>query len=195
MTHLEQSACRTVAGLLFALGLLCPAQQVRADAPFQFAVPNFRAPRDPAVSGIRLSIIHGENQRQSGLDLGVLSMSKTGNLSGLAIIAGLSRVTGDMSGGVALSAVNWHSGRDSGVNGAFVNHLNNSDGAFNVGFVTIATGNTAVDLGGFNMSRSSRAQIGFLNVTDRITGFQFGFLNLAKNGFLPIFPVINFPKN
>ena len=71
--------------------------------------------------------------------------------------------------------------------------LNDAQGAFNLGFVNVAKGGTAFDLGGFNMSRSSTAQIGFLNITDRIESFQFGFLNIAENGFLPVFPIVNFP--
>jgi hypothetical protein len=44
------------------------------------------------------------------------------------------------------------------------------------------------------MSRRSLVQLGFLNVTNEIRSFQFGSLNIATNGFLPVFPVINFPK-
>jgi len=80
------------------------------------------------------------------------------------------------------------------VNGAFINLLNDANGAFNTGFVIFARGATSVDLGGVNMSKSSTAQIGFLNITDQLESFQFGFLNMAKNGFLPMFPVFNFPK-
>lgn len=173
---------------------LFAASGAYAQAAFQFSVPNARFPDNPHVSGLRLSVLYGKNQSQRGIDFGVLSMSETSKLSGLALVAGLGKVTGEMSSGVALSAVNWHTGRDSGVNGAFVNIVNDTQRAFNVGFVNVAQGATKVDLGGFNMSRTSTAQIGFLNVTDRLEGFQFGFLNLAKNGFLPIFPVINFPK-
>ena len=52
-----------------------------------------------------------------------------------------------------------------------------------------------VDVGGFNKSKSSTAQLGFINMTDEIKSFQLGFLNMAKNGFFPIFPFINFPKD
>lgn len=180
--------------LAAALVILLAAGSANGQAAFQFAVPNARFPNNPQVSGIRLSVIHGENQSQRGVDFGLLSMSETSRFSGLALVAGLHKVNSEMSGGVALSGVNWHTGRDSGVNGAFVNVVNDTANAFNVGFVTVAEGPTNVDLGGFNMSRKSTAQIGFLNITDEIRGFQFGFLNLAKNGFLPIFPVINFPK-
>ncbi len=177
-----------------AFALVFCASPAFAQAAFQFAAPNLQAPKNPDVSGMRLSFLHGENRSQRGLDLGLLSMSETSNLSGLALVAGVSRVTGQMSGAAAFSLVNWHSGSDSGMNGAFVNALNEAGEAFNLGFVTIANGATMVDFGGFNMSKRSTAQIGFLNVTDEIKSFQFGFLNMAKNGFFPIFPIVNFPK-
>lgn len=34
-----------------------------------------------------------------------------------------------------------------------------------------------------------------MNVAKRIEGVQIGLLNFAKNGFLPMFPFFNFPKN
>jgi hypothetical protein len=179
----------------FTLALVFFANQAYADVAFQFAAPNLRVPESSVVNGVRFSIIHGENQGQHGLDLGLLSMSETSSFSGLGLIFGISRVRREMSSGAAFSFVNWHSGRDSGMNGAFINILNNTENAFNLGFVTVAEGGTAVDLGGFNMSRSSTVQIGFINVTDRIKSFQFGFLNMAKNGFLPVFPIVNFPRN
>jgi len=185
---------RTTA-LLVALGLVLLASSAYAQAGFQLALPNVQLPPSQDVSGLRLSIIHGKNRSQRGLDLGLLSMSETANLSGLALIAGISRVTGDMSGGAAISLVNWHDGRDSGFNGAFINLLNDTPDTFNLGFVNIAERGTGFDLGGVNVSRHSTVQLGFVNVTDEIRSFQFGFLNLAKNGFLPIFPIFNFPAN
>lgn len=166
-----------------------------AETGFQFAAPNVRAPDDPSVNGMRFSLFHGKNQSMSGLDLGLLSVSETSKMSGLAMVAGVHKVTGAMSSGVAFSLMNYHTGRDEGVNGAFINLLNDASGAFNTGFVIIARGATSVDLGGVNMSKSSTAQIGFLNITDQLKSFQFGFLNMAKNGFLPMFPVFNFPQS
>lgn len=178
---------------LFALGLVCLAGPVYAQASFQFAAPDLNLPDRSDVSGIRISLLHGKNRSQRGLDLGLLSMSETSTFSGLGLIGGISRVTGNMEGGAALSFVNWHDGHDSGMNGAFINIVNDTRDAFNLGFVNVADNATSFDLGGFNMSRSSTAQVGFLNVTDRIESFQIGFLNMAKNGFLPVFPFVNFP--
>ena len=174
--------------------LLFLANVAFAETGFQFAAPNVNAPDDPDVSGMRFSFLYGKNQSMSGLDLGLLSMSETSKMSGLALVAGVHKVTGEMSSGVAFSLMNFHTGTDSGVNGAFINLLNDADGAFNIGFVIIARGATLVDLGGVNMSKSSTAQIGFLNITKKLKSFQFGFLNMAENGFLPMFPIFNFPK-
>lgn len=179
--------------ILCALLLVAPALAT-AETGFQLGVPNANVPSDPAVSGMRLSFIWGKNRSTRGLDFGIVSMAQTERLSGLALVAGVSRVTGEMDQGVALSLINFHSGRDSGMNGAFINVLNDADGAFTTGFVTIAQGETFVDLGGINVSDSSTAQIGFINVTKEIKSFQFGFINMAENGFLPIFPIFNFPK-
>jgi hypothetical protein len=165
-----------------------------AGAAFQFTVPGARMPDDPEVSGMRFSVIHGENQRMSGFDLGLLSLSETSRMSGLAMIAGVHKVSEEMSAGAAFSLVISHTGRDSGMNGGFITLVNDTEGAFNLGFVIIAQGATLVDLGGINVSKSSTAQIGFLNITKKLEAFQFGFLNMAENGFLPIFPVFNFPK-
>ena len=181
--------------LAFPLVPLFVAAAAFADTGFQFAVPNANLPRDPNVKGVRISFLRGENQSTRGLDFGILSLSETTHASGVAFIGGVHHVKQDMSGGAAFSLVNYHTGRDSGMNGGFINVLNDTSGAFNLGFITYAEGATLVDLGGINISRGSTVQIGFLNMTKHLKSFQFGFLNMAENGFLPIFPVFNFPKN
>src|SRR5262245_17951472 len=169
--------------LVFALVPLFVAGAALADTGFQFAVPNYNIPRDPNVKGVRISLLHGENQSTRGVDFGILSLSETSRASGVAFIGGVHSVKQAMSSGVAFSLVNYHTGSDSGMNGGFVNILNDTRGAFNLGFVTYAEGTTLVDLGGVNISRSSAVQVGFINVTDRLKSFQFGFLNMADNGF------------
>lgn len=181
-----------MSGLVSALAALLLAAPALADVGFQFAAPNLNAPPDPNVNGVRVSLLHGENQSVRGIDFGILSLSESVQCSGVSFIGGVHYVKQAMTGGVVFSVINYHTGRDAGVNAAFVNVLHDTSEAFNVGFITFADGPTGVDLGGVNVSRSSTAQIGFINVTDRIEGFQFGFLNVAANGFLPVFPVFNF---
>ena len=180
--------------ILVSFALLIHATLAYAETPFQFAALNYQAPRDPSVNGVRLSILRGKNQSVRGVDFGLVSVSETANLSGLGLVLGMGKVTGDMSGGAAISLVNVHGGRDTGLNAAFVNRLNSAEKAVNIGFVQIADGATMVDVGGLNVSARSTAQLGFVNVTEKITGFQFGFINIAGNGFLPVFPIVNFAK-
>jgi hypothetical protein len=175
--------------------LLVYSATASAETPFQFAAPNHQSPEDPNVNGVRISILHGENESVRGLDLGLLSLSETSDLSGLSLVLGMGKVTGAMSGGAAISLINLHTGSDAGLNAAFINRIHSAERAVDVGFVNIADGATMVDVGGLNVSDSSRVQLGFLNVTKKITGAQVGFLNIAENGFLPVFPIFNFPKN
>jgi len=180
--------------VLCFLLLIC-ANLASAETPFQFGVPGNNAPDDPDVDGIRLSIFHGKNRSVRGLDLGLLSLSETSNLSGVGLVLGMGKVTGDMSGGAAFSLINIHTGRDRGLNAALINRINSAESGVDVGFVNIADGATMLDVGGLNISDSSTTQLGFINLTKKITGFQFGFVNIAENGFLPVFPIFNFPKN
>ena len=179
--------------LALVLVALFVASAALAETPFQLGVPGANLPSDPDVRGVRFSLLHGENHSTRGLDFGILSLSETSRFSGVAFIGGVHYVTQEMSSGVVFSVMNYHTSRDSGMNGGFVNILQDTPGAFNLGFITIADGTTLVDLGGINISQSSTTQIGFVNVTTRLRAFQFGFLNIAENGFLPIFPVFNFP--
>ena len=181
--------------MILSLFLLICANVASAETPFQFAAPNHQSPQDPDVNGVRFSILHGKNQSVRGLDLGLLSLSETSNLSGVSLVLGMGKVTGEMSGGAAISLINVHTGRDTGLNAAFINRINAAESAVNVGFVNIADGATMVDVGGLNVSSRSTAQLGFINITKEITGFQFGFVNIAENGFLPWFPIFNFPKS
>ena len=173
---------------------LLVSQVALAETPFQFSAPNLRAPDDPNVSGLRISVLHGKNRSVRGVDLGFLSLSETSSLSGFSDVFGMSRLDGDMSG-MSNSLINVHTGIDTGVNSALINRVNTLESGVNIGIVNMADGYTMVDLGGVNVSKQSTVQLGFLNVTKRLTGFQFGFLNLAENGFLPMFPIFNFPKN
>lgn len=167
-------------------------QTAAAKTAAQFGAPGIRVPGDPHVNGLRFSILWGNNERMEGLDLGLLSISQTRHLTGVGLVMGIGMVTGDMDAGAHISLVNIHQGRDSGLNAAFINKTNNPDNALDFGFVNIADGTSLIDIGGLNMSGSSTVQLGFINFTERIEGFQLGFINVAKNGFLPIFPFFNF---
>jgi hypothetical protein len=178
--------------LVFAI--LVTAGISSADTTAQFAAGGFRGPDDPNVSAFRFTLIYGENTSMGGFDMGILSLSESRNLSGFGLILGLHRLTGDMTGGAVFSLINIHEGNDTGLNAAFVNKVNNAEGALDLGFVNIADGKTLIDIGALNMAKESTAQIGAINIATKLTGFQLGFINIAENGFLPVFPIFNFPK-
>ena len=181
--------------MILCLLFLAFSNMASAETPFQFAAPNHNSPKDPNVNGVRFSIFYRKNESVRGVDFGLLSLSETSNLSGLGLVLGMGKVTGGMSGGAAISLINVHSGSDTGLNAAFINRINNAERAVDVGFVNIADGATMVDVGGLNVSNSSKVQLGFLNITKEIKGVQIGFLNIAENGFLPVFPIFNFSTN
>jgi hypothetical protein len=179
---------------IFLIVLLAFPGTALAEAPFQFAAPNVRAPDDPDVNGLRLVLFHGQNRSVRGVDLGFLSLNETRRLSGFSAVLGLGKLDGDMTG-CATSLVNIHTGKDTGLNAAFVNSVRSVPNGVNFGFVNISDGFSMASVGGLNVSDRSTVQLGFLNVTERLTGLQLGFLNFAENGFLPVFPFFNFPRN
>lgn len=184
----------TLLSSVLTLAILFGASIATADATAQFAAGGFRGPDEPNVSAFRFSVIYGENTKMGGFDLGLLSLSESQDFSGFAMIMGLHRLTGDMNGGAAFSMLNIHDGNDKGLNAAFVNMVNNADGALNMAFVNIADGRTLIDLGALNMAKESTAQVGMINIATKLKGFQFGLINIAENGFMPVFPIFNFPK-
>jgi hypothetical protein len=164
-----------------------------AETPFQFAAAGLQAPRDPDVRGMRMVLLYGKNQNVEGLDLGFAAVSEAVNQSGFSFNLGVSQVTGT-SKGLASSLVNVHSGQDAGFNAAFINLVNTIDEGVNVGFLNMTDKFSNVDVGGLSLSDQSNVQLGFINVTKKINKIQIGFLNFAENGFLPFFPIFNFPK-
>jgi hypothetical protein len=120
-------------------------------------------------------------------------VSETKNRSGLGIIFGVSKTTGKSSGCNAGLIVS-HTGEASGLNAAFINRIKTITSGANIGFVNITDGFSSADISGIGISNRSNVQFGFVNITKKIEKFQFGFLNIAENGFLPVFPIFNFPK-
>ena len=176
------------------LSILAFSTPCLAETAFQFTAPGLRAPDDPTVSGMRFSLLYGKTENVSGFDLGLSSFSSTGNSTGLAAILGIHQITGK-STGLQASLINIHSGEAAGINMAFINSIQKmGQGGINIGFLNVTKGSSNVEISGMAISDSARVQIGFINVTERIDSIQIGFLNFAQNGFLPVFPIFNFPK-
>ncbi len=165
-----------------------------AETSFQFTAPGLRSPDDPNVNGFRFSLLHGKAKSVSGFDLGLASISESTNTSGFAAILGVAMVTGKSSG-FSGALLNINSGESTGVNGAFVNSVKTvKKGGVNIGFLNITEGFSATDISGLAISNESNVQVGFVNVTKKINKLQIGIMNVADNGFFPVFPFFNYPK-
>jgi hypothetical protein len=173
------------------LVLLAPVAS--AGVPFQFAVPGFQAPAGEDVDGMRLVLLHGKNRTVNGLDLGFASFQESHDHSGFSFVLGVSQVTGSSSG-CACSIVNIHSGSDTGLNAAIVNIVKSVAGGVNAAMLNLTDGSSGVDIGALSISRESNTQIGIVNQTGKINNVQIGLLNIAENGFYPVFPFFNYPK-
>lgn len=185
------AVCLAVVG---GLGLSAP---VTAEVPIQFAtINNYKAPHDEVVKGVRFPTIHGKTSTVTGVDLHLLAIGETDNFTGVQFplfLGGANHINESMTG-VAFGLWNWNKGETVGANLGFVNVTNNVTG-INLGSVNYSVGYTALDASFANVSKKSAAQLGFLNVTDEIEVVQIGLLNCARNGFLPCFPLVNFPVN
>lgn len=172
---------------------LCLASPALADAGAQIAGPGFREPDDSTVRGFRASLLIGEVDDLHGFDLGILSLSQTRNLTGFALVFGISQVTGTAKGGSG-AILNLREGSSTGAVVGVINIVESIRDGANAGFVNSTKGYSLVDVGGISVSQRSRVQVGFVNVTKRIESVQIGLINAADNGFFPVFPLFNFPK-
>ncbi len=162
-----------------------------AGAQIQFA--GLRAPADPNVDGFRFSLLYGDSERMSGFDLAGALLARSRDFTGAGPWFAMAYVEGD-SNGCLCSFANLVQGQASGATLGFINVVNDAPQGANIAFVNAIQGTSAFDLSGVVVSERSGTQIGFLNMTEHIENVQIGFLNIAQNGFLPVFPLFNFPK-
>ena len=183
-------ASSTFLALVLAQSLAGPAF---ADAGAQIAGPGFRAPDDATVRGFRTSLLIGEVTDMHGFDLGLLSLSKSTNLTGFALVFGVSQLSGTVKGGSG-AIVNLREGSSTGGVVGVINVVDSIRDGANVGFVNSTKGYSQVDVGGVSLSQKSRVQVGVVNVTKEIQSVQIGLINAADNGFFKVFPFFNYPK-
>ncbi len=186
-----RSICLILTATITAALLAAPAL---AETSAQFAAPGFRAPDDSDVNGFRASLLYGEVDSMRGFDLGIFSVSKSSSLNGFGFVFGGTWVTGDTSG-ASLSFVNNCEGDATGVMASMVNIVGSMSQGANLGMVNYARGYSNIDVGIASVSEKSDVQFGLLNITEEIETLQIGLLNVAQNGFFPVFPLMNFPKD
>lgn len=124
------------------------------------------AKENESIGAFRFSLFYGSNQDLKGFDWTLI---------------GLARLKGDLTGG-QLATVNWVEG--SKITGAQLSVVN-------LAFESSVTG---VQWGAFNRAKTvTGLQLGIVNWADQLDhGLQIGLVNIAKNGFLPVFVITNF---
>lgn len=164
-----------------------------ADAGAQIQLAGLRAPSDPNVDGFRFSLLYGDSERMRGFDLAGALLARSREFNGAGPWFAMAYVEGDSSGCLC-SFANLVKGKASGATLGFINVIGDAPEGANIAFLNAIQGTSAFDLSGVVVSERSGTQIGFLNMTEHIENVQIGFLNIAQNGFLPVFPLFNFPK-
>lgn len=161
-----------------------------AESAFQFNVMGKQIPASQDVNGLRLNLFYGKTTNVSGLDINILSLGETDNFKGLQLeFLGANKVNKSFSG-VGFGIANIHKGTSKGVLWGLVNVSNQVEG-LQIGGVNYSSGRSTVDIGLVNVSQGAAFQMGLVNVTNDLTGVQLGLINMAKTGFLPIFPFFN----
>jgi len=186
---------KTLMAGLAALALIASPINSLAAAPLQFSIPGQNMPASQQVEGVRLSLLNGRTSSVSGLDISVLGLSEVDSLKGVEIgfFFGASRIKREFTG-AAFSLMNWHEGRDAGLNMGFVNLVNEVRG-LNFGAVNISQGNSLANIGVINYAERASFQFGIFNAAKRLDGVQIGIVNYAENGVIPVLPLVNFSKS
>ena len=122
-------------------------------------------PSSEGIEGARLSLFYGNNTSLKGFDF---------------VLIGVNRLQSDMKG-AQLGLVNWaESGEQVGAQ---------------LGLVSLGSTFKGAQMGwAFNYSKEvTGLQFGVVNYAERLNkGLQLGLVNIAKNGFLPVFVIFNF---
>ncbi len=71
-------------------------------------------------------------------------------------------------------------------------NINKRDVKFNLGALNYTDGKSVIDLGLINYSETTTFQLGLINATNSLDGVQIGLVNYAKNGVVPVLPLVNF---
>ncbi|MFM5257394.1 VC2662 family protein [Aeromonas veronii] len=185
----------TLSRLLLACSALTLCGVAQASTPVQISLPGVNLPAAHQVEGVRASLLYGRTDQMTGIDLPVIALSDVDQFTGLqlGIVVSMGRVRQQFNG-VAINAVNWHEGQDTGLNLGAVNLTNNVQG-LNWGAVNIARGNALANIGLVNYAERTTFQLGFINATKHLDGLQIGLANYAENGVFPILPLVNFKKS
>ena len=128
------------------------------------------------VKGLRLNLIYGEQEIVWGVDIGGFN-KVTSQLRGIQLGL-LNGVSGSLRG-AQLGLVNWTNGSFAGFQGGVVNEIDGDGSGAQLGFANVS-------------GKLTGLQLGFYNRAQWLKGAQIGFINMNVAGQpLHFFPVVN----
>ena len=203
-----------VAGMLAAGMLFADTTPIMVSLVTPVQAPS----SDYDVTGFRLSLIYGDCQEFTGLDIGIVDHTDR-DFTGLAI--GGVNIADERFYGGQFGLINWNGNddlqwkrRSIGAQLGIFNYASAFCGLQD-GFVNVTSGsfmgvqasflNSTCDLNGlqcgyyllFGVNIASGVmrgcQIGLVNYAERVDGgLQIGFVNIiSENGWLPVLPIVN----
>jgi len=178
--------------------------------PFQFSIlnPVQLFPDTWNVYGLRASIIYGKNEDVYGVDLGFLA-NKANNVIGIQL-GGFQNKIAESFRGIQVVGIG-NNGFDAAITGVQVGFGNaakdltgiqigacseasDSSAGVQCGAIFTKTENLkGVQFGCINIiEHGSGVQFGIGNIATKMSGLQLGLVNIITDGFLPVFPIVNF---
>lgn len=165
-------------------------------------VPPVQFPgKDFTVTGLRMSVLWGNQKNVYGLDVGAIGNMTEGQMTGIGV-SGLFNLNKGQTTGVLLQAAgigNFNQGkaRIYGVQIAGIVNANKAESVVaglqvallnlgpytNIRGVQVGLYNKAHDVAGF--------QIGIINDADSLHGIQIGLINFHRRGLFSVAPILN----
>ncbi len=138
-------------------------------------------PPEITISGLKLNLPYGSNCQITGIDLGLVSITREEGADLEARVAAFQ-----------MNLFNSNSGSFSGLQLGVVNLSDTSSGII-VGAVNSTNSRASgIQLGLVNTSLEFRGlEVGLVNYTEFLEGVQIGLINIATKSTLPFFPFIN----
>lgn len=179
------------ASVLLAILTVPAAARAEGVSPIQLALvdPVQIFDSSTSIHGLRINLIYGYNRDIRGLDLGLVN-----------------RNSGSF-GGVQLGVVGISHGSFTGWQANFVNYTEAKFVGLQLGAGNLAQGLLGIQWGAVSFvgmdaegvqiavvnyaNRMSGLQLGLVNICVQLKGLQIGLINLARNGVLPIMPIVN----
>lgn len=186
---------------LFVLAFMSGAHAAVSPIAIDIVPPVQFPPDDFNVTGLRASVLWGDQRNVYGVDVGLLGNITQQDFVGLGVsgVFNWTRGTTTALGAQLAGVANINTNKTSvyGVQAALITNYNSAEAKV-VGFqVALANISQFTDIYGVQMGLYNRAkdvrgfQIGLVNVAENLHGVQIGLVNINHKGPFAVSPFLN----